>query len=63
MRIKISHTPKSKTPMIGDRKVIDGVEHVREFQRTASGALNVTGGRYHYVWTPVNSSEEGAERG
>ena len=64
MRIHITVGGKSRPkPRVGDRKVIRGVEHVRQFQRVQSGpyrgAYIVNNGRPCYEWVPVESKEPG----
>ena len=44
-------------PKVGDLKEIKGVLHRREFERTSCGAINKTGGRYHYIWVPIKAKE------
>lgn len=61
MRVTITTSnskPRNK-PKVGDRKVINGVMHVLEFERASCGALNKTGGRYHYVWVPAADQQNG----
>lgn len=55
--MRISTTPRPK-PQRGDRKVIKGVLHERQFkrvynQRGESIGYDCTGGRQRYVWVPV----------
>lgn len=61
MRITFSTATPRKRPQLGDRKIIDGVEHVREWEvcHDAQGrpiGYNLTGGRPHYVWVPVQEA-------
>lgn len=58
MRITISTAPARIKPHVGDRKMIRGVEHVREFKKCHDARGNpigydCTGGRQNYVWVPV----------
>nr|WP_319566221.1 hypothetical protein [uncultured Rhodoferax sp.] len=58
MNITIRLFPAKKSkPKLGDRKVIGGVEHVRQFAHCHDHqgnkiGLDCTGGRQRYVWVP-----------
>jgi hypothetical protein len=65
VRITITTAPARRKPQVGDRKLINGVVHVRKLKhcRDAYGrviGVDKTGGRYHYEWAPVVTQEKAA---
>lgn len=59
--IRFSTSRSKPKPKAGDKKMIGGVLHVREFELTPCGALNKTGGRYHYKWVAQHPAESGKD--
>lgn len=57
MRIYIINSPKRVKQRAGDRKIIHGIEHVRQQVRVKhgphTGALVVSNGRPVYQWVQV----------
>lgn len=62
MRIQITRGPSRPRPAVGDRKMIGGVEHVRDWERVKSGphkgAYVVRGSRSCFEWVPLNEAPE-----
>lgn len=58
MKINIRTGPVRKKPSVGDRKIIKGVEHIRQLEiinhPLYGRCYNRTGGRDHFVWIPVH---------
>lgn len=57
-KVHFSCTPSKPKPKVGDRKMIKGVLHERQFEMVHDIRGNVIGynrtnGYQHYIWVPV----------